>query len=418
MATCQFCLEQVKDGARKCPHCQSDLTNEQQPSKNVIMILDKGLVTFAKFALPVLGGFAFILYTAMGFHIQESVKEIETQSKTVNELHSKMRDVALTSAKEGIENQREIQKLRDEIVKMRDIALASIKEGIESQKEIQKLKMEIEKNGTDFTKYISDKTTEIERLRSDVEKTKTDSNRMLSEVIEIQKGARVAGDDITRIKSQIERAMRREMAGEVDVSLNQARPKLWPRGTELKVWFLDGDNDINKEIMEIAGEWSAVADIKFLLAKNQQDSDLRVTLSGQGTWSYIGTDNRNIPNDRETIKLGGLRSLDRANKRFNVLHEFGHVLGFLHELQNPKSNIYWNLPAMQTSLGFSNLDIENNFTKPYPPEKLPCIRDFDPRSVMIQPIPKEFTLNGQEFTMSLELSASDKQCANKMYPPS
>jgi hypothetical protein len=107
MATCPFCLEATKDGAKRCPHCQSDLVKDPEPSGKVVYILDRGLVTFAKFALVLFGLFAVVLYTALGFHIEDSVKQIDEKSKAVAELLVKAKDTSLEIQNSALSDQKE-----------------------------------------------------------------------------------------------------------------------------------------------------------------------------------------------------------------------------------------------------------------------------------------------------------------------
>ena len=50
--------------------------------------------------------------------------------------------------------------------------------------------------------------------------------------------------------------------------------------------------------------------------------------TGQGSWSYLGTDATRVPKESFTMNLG---FVDRST----VLHEFGHSLGLIHEHQSP-----------------------------------------------------------------------------------
>jgi hypothetical protein len=53
MTQCRFCKSDIPNGATRCPHCTSFIDGEQpQVSQGqAIYIFDKGLVTFAKFAI-------------------------------------------------------------------------------------------------------------------------------------------------------------------------------------------------------------------------------------------------------------------------------------------------------------------------------------------------------------------------------
>src|ERR1700687_3636669 len=110
MTTCPFCLETIKEGARKCPHCQASLAKEAEASQDVLLA-DKGLVKFGKFALFIFGLFAFVVYTAMGFRIQDSVKEIDEKLKEVDQksrniadVYSQIRDIRVTAREKALDD--------------------------------------------------------------------------------------------------------------------------------------------------------------------------------------------------------------------------------------------------------------------------------------------------------------------------
>ena len=59
MKTCPYCLEDVKDAAIKCPHCQSSLQPEAS-DRYVRYDIDKGVVGFGKFIVVIVGLLIFI----------------------------------------------------------------------------------------------------------------------------------------------------------------------------------------------------------------------------------------------------------------------------------------------------------------------------------------------------------------------
>ena len=93
-----------------------------------------------------------------------------------------------------------------------------------------------------------------------------------------------------------------------------------------------------------------------------------VGFAEQGSWSYIGTDalSDRIPQDKPTINFHGLDERVDQDKRKLILEEFGHVLGFLHAEQDPKSNCRaeLNLDYFK-AMGLSEKDIERRY---FPPE--------------------------------------------------
>jgi hypothetical protein len=48
MPDCPHCLEEIKAGARKCPHCQTPLELPSGAENATVYVLDKGLIRFGK----------------------------------------------------------------------------------------------------------------------------------------------------------------------------------------------------------------------------------------------------------------------------------------------------------------------------------------------------------------------------------
>lgn len=66
--------------------------------------------------------------------------------------------------------------------------------------------------------------------------------------------------------------------------------------------------------------------------------DVRINFSFTSFWSYVGTNCKNVHADRPIIQL---TSIDDSESRLtphemhSILHECGHMLGFVHEHQSP-----------------------------------------------------------------------------------
>src|SRR5438046_2675456 len=83
MKTCPFCREEIQPDAIKCKHCSSSLLSAQpagadspgSPSvgpNQVVYILDRDLVRFAKFALGVLALFIAVGAVLWGFDVKQA----------------------------------------------------------------------------------------------------------------------------------------------------------------------------------------------------------------------------------------------------------------------------------------------------------------------------------------------------------
>ncbi|KAJ7831985.1 hypothetical protein B0H13DRAFT_1527444, partial [Mycena leptocephala] len=110
--------------------------------------------------------------------------------------------------------------------------------------------------------------------------------------------------------------------------------------------FLDGTARQQAKVTQVIQEWSLYANITFAYVASPSDSDLRITFNPKGgSWSYVGTDNEYISTSQANMNLGWVEDSGRTNKDGTIqvssdehgviLHEFGHVLGLMHEHQSP-----------------------------------------------------------------------------------
>ncbi|OTA64103.1 zincin [Hypoxylon sp. EC38] len=114
-------------------------------------------------------------------------------------------------------------------------------------------------------------------------------------------------------------------------------PSLWPNGSRIRVRFGGGTADLRARVQDYVQWWSAYANITFVFV-DSGPSEVRVTFN---------TDD-NTPPERV---------------RAVILHEFGHVLGAIHEHQSPLAQIPWNRPEVYAhfnALGNTNAWIDNN----------------------------------------------------------
>lgn len=82
-----------------------------------------------------------------------------------------------------------------------------------------------------------------------------------------------------------------------------------------------------------------------------------------------------------------LAGLSDAEIQFNILHEFGHVLGLYHENQHPTyvdvMDKYWDGDKLQQ---FSGIEDCLEFSKQYHKVEDDCFKEeYDPNSIMHYP---------------------------------
>lgn len=190
----------------------------------------------------------------------------------------------------------------------------------------------------------------------------------------------------------------------------------WLKQNEVITYAHDDDVDEQhkKEWEIVFREIESFTNLTFVPGDNWNDSLLRVGYNTRsGSWSYVGNDNYNITRSEPTTNIGwyGLET-----KR----HESGHFIGLGHEHQTPTNPIDWNKPYVtEVMSGAPNYwtpeQTEWNFFTVYNKD-LAVGTSRDPKSIMMYPIPKEFTLDGFSSTFNEDWSAKDIEFLSGIYP--
>ena len=196
--------------------------------------------------------------------------------------------------------------------------------------------------------------------------------------------------------------------------------KLWKPGRVLRVVFLDGETRLHERVPGFARQWSSVANIGFDFVSGT-DGELRISFRQTGSWSYIGTDALSVPDTQPTMNLGWLTQATK-DEEFGrvVLHEFGHALGCIHEHQNPVGGIPWDTQAVYEYYQgppnyWSKDQIDTNVFQRYDRSQTQ-FSDLDPHSIMLYPIPNQFTQGDFEIGWNTGLSATDRRYIAALYP--
>lgn len=189
--------------------------------------------------------------------------------------------------------------------------------------------------------------------------------------------------------------------------------KLWQNQTTLHIRFLNGSAQQKQIVRQFAPQWTEHANLTFVL-DDAPTAQIRIAFNDDGAWSYIGTDALGIPANQPTMNFGW-------QDEGVVLHEFGHLIGMIHEHQNPSANpIQWNKQAVIQALSGppNNWDpatIQHNMFDKYDLTQLNGSQ-FDPASVMLYSFPQAWTLNGFHSEANDVLSQVDMSFAEKVYP--
>jgi hypothetical protein len=198
--------------------------------------------------------------------------------------------------------------------------------------------------------------------------------------------------------------------------------KKWENGRTLKVWFDKAGKGVVDRCIPYFVEWTNHANITFSFTTERNASDIRVGfVQGEGSWSYLGTDNLTIPKNEHTMMFGWLTpSEDEVEFKRVVKHEVGHALGAIHEHQNPSGGIPWDREAVIKYYSgppnnWSLKDIESNLFERYA-ESQTNFTDLDRKSIMAYPVPNEFTVGDFFIPFNTELSEQDKSFIRWCYP--
>ena len=172
---------------------------------------------------------------------------------------------------------------------------------------------------------------------------------------------------------------------------------------------IDGIKEIIKQrIQPIVG-------LTFNYVDDYNSANVRISFDvNDGAWAIIGTqclDSEN--NGKATMNLGW----------FDVsttCHEFGHVLGLIHEHQNSRDNpISWNKQAVyewaQSDQHWDQQTTNENILQNYPVNQING-SVFDPLSIMLYFFPAYLTTNQEGTRQNLRLSGYDVKYISEKYP--
>ena len=191
--------------------------------------------------------------------------------------------------------------------------------------------------------------------------------------------------------------------------------KQWVNGSTIRVRFLSGSAQQQKMVRDIAPEWTKHANLNFEFTDDPR-AEIRVTFDeNDGAWSYVGTDNSDVPVQAATLNLGWQ---DEAV----ILHEFGHMIGLAHEHQNPQGGLIWNEEVVIRDLSgppnyWDEATIRHNVLEKYSADQIHGTR-FDPTSIMLYAFPDDWTQNPGGTQENSRLSEMDKDFVRsaQMYP--
>jgi hypothetical protein len=200
--------------------------------------------------------------------------------------------------------------------------------------------------------------------------------------------------------------------------------KRWENGRKLGVRFIDGSAKQRALTQKYALAWSKFANVTFDFNAGAA-AEIRISFAADpGSWSAVGTDclvRAAFPQNEATMNFGWLRdNTDETEWRRVVTHEVGHALGAIHEHQNPRGGIKWNLPAVYRVFSgppnnWSKEQIDWNIVQKYSIDQLNATK-FDIKSIMLYAFPASLIIGGHSTPNNTDLSTGDKKFIGGMYP--
>jgi hypothetical protein len=198
--------------------------------------------------------------------------------------------------------------------------------------------------------------------------------------------------------------------------------RLWNNGRRLRVRFLGGDPFVQQNVMYYAKQWENYANIYFDLV-NSGPAEIRISFTPGGSWSYVGTDALNTTDQSQPTMNFGWFDHNTPQVEFSrtVLHEFGHCLGCIHEHQSPGAQINWNKPYVYDYCQYRQVPpwdrqkVDKNLFSRFSSSEI-TNSVFDPQSIMLYPIPPEFTTDGFQVGWNNVLSQQDIEFISRCYP--
>jgi hypothetical protein len=199
----------------------------------------------------------------------------------------------------------------------------------------------------------------------------------------------------------------------------------WDLKSTLKIRFMDGSPNLWDRVERDAKIWADLTGLtfQFIRPPDTQSAPVRVAFTTalgvrpEEFSSSVGTQALQVSQFLPTIKLGFTPRVlaDQRDTTRLILHEFGHMMGLIHEHQNPDANIQFDRNALLAVFGPLGWDagmIDRNIIQRFDPS-LVVATPFDRQSVMLYAFDSRVARPPTQ--VSYELSENDKRLIRQIY---
>lgn len=199
--------------------------------------------------------------------------------------------------------------------------------------------------------------------------------------------------------------------------------KFWGAGgVRLTVGFLEPTSAaIRDRILSHMNAWGTVAGANVQFAWTQTSPQVRITRSGDGYWSYLGTDVLSIHPNEPTMCLEGFTTATPESEYKRVVrHETGHTCGAPHE--HTRRSIVALLDEAKTidyfgrTQGWSEQEVRDQILTPLEDAELITPTESDVVSIMTYQFPGACTRSGRPILGGSDIDETDAAYFRRIYP--
>jgi hypothetical protein len=196
--------------------------------------------------------------------------------------------------------------------------------------------------------------------------------------------------------------------------------KYWgPSPRQFSVSFMESTPaDLRARILSHMNAWAARVSLSF--AETSGVGEVRISRGPGGYYSYLGTDIRFIPQNRQTMNLQGFTmSTPEAEYRRVVRHETGHTFGFPHEHMRKElvaridpAKAY---PYFLATQGWEKKMVDLQVLTPLDEASI-FGTPADQNSIMCYQLPGQITYDGHPILGGSDINETDFAFAESIYP--